>query len=802
MAQIFINGEAHEVPEGQMLIEATDALGIDVPRFCYHRGLSVAANCRMCLVEVANRKTPAPACATPVSEGMEVQTHSEGALEARRAIMEFLLINHPLDCPICDQGGECDLQDFALAHGSGHSRYREPKRAVADEDLGPLIETEMTRCIHCTRCVRFGEEVGGYAELGATFRGEEMEIGTYVGRTVESELSGNMIDLCPVGALTSKPYRYKARVWEMRHHPTICPHCPVGCNMKVEEVDDEVKRVLPVTNDAINEDWICDKGRYSYEAVHHDRVAEPHIKVGDRWRAVSWETAFNAALKGLRSVGSDLAAAVAPTATVEEQWLTQHLVRGLGATDIDHRLGLADPDLDAGVANATPLLGQRLVDLEALDGALVIGGNPRKDQPLANHRLRKAVARGARVSALGPVRYPRNLDHFRDLVHGPGQAAPAVAAVAKAVAEAGGAGVPANLQGADAEEAGLDPREVQELADSLIHGRQTSVLVGTLAQEDPQAGELIRLAHQAARLAGAAFGYLAAYGNSVGAWATGCVPHRGPGGDPVREGRPAAAFLASDPRRGILTLGCDPLVEAADPVAAQAAFEAAELHVAITSHWSATARAADVVLPMAAYPENEGAYASGEGRLQAFGPAASPVGEARPAWKILRVLAHTLGVPESEFVEVGEIRERAEAALTRAGIALGASPPEPGPALEAEPRSGPGLLRVPARHIYHDDLFVRRAPALQEQFGRLTATISPEDAAERGVDEGDAVRFEGPGGSARLPVHLDGGVPPGVAWIPAGEDAASLGPAFGWVRLSDRAAGRTGEAVTADPSEA
>jgi NADH-quinone oxidoreductase subunit G len=780
MAEIYINGEPHTVEDGQMIIEVTDGLGIDVPRFCYHRKLSVAANCRMCLVEVEKMRKPVPACATPVSDGMHIHTHSEDAVDARRGVMEFLLINHPLDCPICDQGGECDLQDLAMAHGSGHSRYQEAKRSVEDEDIGPLIETEMTRCIHCTRCVRFGAEVGGIQELGGTFRGEHTEIGTYVGRAVESELSGNMIDLCPVGALTSKPYRYKARVWEMQRHPSVCPHCSVGCNLEVEAIRDQVKRTLPVPNEAINEDWLCDKGRYSYEAVDHNRVTTPMVFAHGEWREVSWEAAFDATLKGLKTVGKDLGALVAPTATLEEQWLTQHLARGLGSGGVDHRLSLADPEFDSQIKDATPLLGHTLEDLEQVDTALVIGGNPRKDQPLTNHRLHKAAHRGAKVSALNPVGHEKNFRHFRDLVHGPGQESQAVATLAAAVARAAGEVLPENLAGAESD---LPAEDLQAVAESLVNGERVAVLVGTQAQELPQASRILALAHQLANLAGARFGYLAPYANSVGAWAVGCVPHRGPGGDKVAAGTAAGGLLGEAAPRGYVVVGADPLVEAADPAKARRAFNTAEFRVVITSHWSQTAEEADVILPAAAYPENEGTYLSNEGRLQNFAPAVNPQGEARPAWKILRVLAHSLGVPGSEFVEVDEIRTHAEAAVARAGISLGGAPATPGVTAEPQAKVGEGLWRVGARHIYHDDLLVRNAPALQEQFGGLAAMLHPDTAADLGLKEHAEARFAGEGGSAWLPVHLHEGVPKGAVWIPAGEDAAPLGPAYGFVRV-------------------
>ena len=786
MAEIHINGEPYTVEDGQMIIEVADRLGIDVPRFCYHRKLSVAANCRMCLVEVEKMRKPVPACATPISDGMHIHTESETAIEARRGVMEFLLINHPLDCPVCDQGGECDLQDLAMAHGGSHSRYTEPKRSVANEDIGPLIATEMTRCIHCTRCVRFGSEIGGIQELGGTFRGEHTEIGTYVGRAVESELSGNMIDLCPVGALTSKPYRFTARPWEMARHPVVCPHCSVGCSMEVETVRGQVKRALPVTNEAVNEEWICDKGRFSYEAISENRVEQPWIFQGGEWREVPWEIAFETALDGLREAGKGLAGLVAPTATLEEQWLTQHLVRGMGSADVDHRQQLADADFDQRLPDAAPLLGHTLEDLERLDAVVYLGGNPRKDQPLLSHRLHKAAKAGARVSALNPVHYPKNFDHFRDLAHGPAQEVPAAAALAAAVAEAAGKSVPAGLKGADAEAAGLDPADLRAVAESLAFSGRAAVLVGTQAQEHPQAAELAGLAHQIAELAGAGFGYLAAYSNSVGGWAMGCVPHRGPGGDSVVAGRPASAFLGDEAARGYLIVGADPVVEAADAAAARAALRDADFRVVLTSHWSATAEEADVVLPMAAYPENEGSFLSGEGRLQTFHQAVKPVGEARPAWKILRVLAHSLGVPNSDLVEVEEARAQAEAAVVRSGIHLGGAPAVPELQPETEGISGQGLWRVPARHIYHDDLMVRSAPALQEQFGGMVAAMSRETAGEQKLTEFVEARFTGPGGSVWLPVHLDDAIPPGAVWIPMGEETAGLGPAYAFITVEGR----------------
>ncbi|HLB30316.1 MAG TPA: NADH-quinone oxidoreductase subunit NuoG, partial [Gammaproteobacteria bacterium] len=533
---IEVNGKTLAARKGQMLIEVTDANGIYVPRFCYHKKLTVAANCRMCLVEVEKAPKPVPACATPVMNGMKVFTRSPLAVEAQKSVMEFLLINHPLDCPICDQGGECELQDLAMGYGRDASRYLERKRAVGDQDIGPLVQTEMTRCIHCTRCVRFGEEIAGLRELGVTGRGEQMLIGTYVEKAMESELSGNVIDLCPVGALSSKPFRFSARTWEMRQIPGIAPHDGIGSNVHFHVKGQQVKRVVPAENEAINEVWLSDRDRFSYEGLYSDdRLTTPMVKQGEDWREVDWMTAFEVIKDRLGLIlnaggPARIGALAAPTSTTEEMYLLQRFMRALGSNNIDHRLRQADFSDDA-EAPLFPWLGLSIVDLEHLDAALLVGGNVRKQQPLLNHRLRKAAGKGAAIMAVNPVDYEFNYPLAARVIAGPGQLPAALAGIIQALLEAGrilpDPAAAALLNGIQAD---VNHRAI---ADRLLNAGKAAVLLGDLAMHLPGLPALRYLSGLIAAMTGARFGYLGMAANSSGAWLAGAVPHRLPGGRPA-----------------------------------------------------------------------------------------------------------------------------------------------------------------------------------------------------------------------------------------------------------------------------
>ncbi|MEO7107701.1 MAG: NADH-quinone oxidoreductase subunit NuoG, partial [Rhodoferax sp.] len=390
MIEIELDGKKVDIVEGSMIMHAAEKAGTYIPHFCYHKKLSIAANCRMCLVDVEKMPKPMPACATPVTQGMIVRTKSEKAIKAQKSVMEFLLINHPLDCPICDQGGECQLQDLAVGYGSSSSRYEEEKRVVFHKDIGPLISMEeMSRCIHCTRCVRFGQEIAGAMELGMSHRGEHAEIEAFVGLTVDSELSGNMIDICPVGALTSKPFRYSARTWELSRRKSVSPHDSTGTNLVIQVKNNTVMRVVPLENEAVNECWIADRDRFSYEALNSaDRLTTPMLKQGGEWKSVDWQTALEYVAHGLQSIkasqgAASIGALVSPHSTLEELYLAGALVRGLGSENIDYRLRNADfANSHAGARH----LGMAIADLNNLERVLVVGSNLRKDHPLFAQR--------------------------------------------------------------------------------------------------------------------------------------------------------------------------------------------------------------------------------------------------------------------------------------------------------------------------------------------------------------------------------------------------------------------------------
>ncbi len=782
---IEVDGKPIRVRKGAMLIEATDAAGIDVPRFCYHRKLSVVANCRMCLVQVEKAPKPLPACATPVADGMKVWTASERALDAQQGTMEFLLINHPLDCPVCDQGGECELQDVALGYGEGISRFTEAKRAVADENLGPLIATDMTRCIHCTRCVRFGTEIAGVKELGATGRGEDMRIGTYVGRAMTSEMSGNVIDLCPVGALTNKPARYTFRPWELIQQPTVSLHDCIGSNIFMHERRGRIMRVVPRDNERINETWISDRDRFSCCGLYSEqRVMVPLIKRGGVWEEADWDAALPAAVSALRHVVEDhgadqLAGLVSGYATLEEQYLVQKLVRGLGSPHVDHRLRQLDfSDQDA--APVMPWLGQSLEQLEELDAALLVGSNVRKEQPLAAHRLRKAtLQRDARVSFVNARRFDWHFDVDHEIVARPDALVDALGAVAAAVAERSGTHPPDELKAvARADRVGDAERAV---AAALVDGAAATVLLGDQALNHPRAGALRRLASAIAAMAGARFGYLPEYANAGGAWLAGAVPHRGPAGRaPERAGDDALSLWRS-PRRGYLLTGVEPEFDSTDPIAATAALQGADAVVAIAPFATeAMLQYADVILPGTVFAETDGTHVNAEGLWQDFAAAGTPPGEARANWKILRVLANELGVSGFDYFAAAEVRRelKEQCRELRLDNTVG------GPVSADAP--GEGLVRYGDVPMYSVDPLVRQSEPLQAaaDAGRAVVRIAPADAERLGLGEAERVVVGQDGRDLVLDLVIDDRIAVGCAWIPQALTATTtLGVAFGGVEL-------------------
>ncbi|NNF51570.1 MAG: NADH-quinone oxidoreductase subunit G [Gammaproteobacteria bacterium] len=659
---IEVDGKEVQARKGQMLIEVTDQTDAYVPRFCYHQKLSIAANCRMCLVEVERAPKPLPACATPVAEGMKVFTRSPAAIAAQKATMEFLLINHPLDCPICDQGGECELQDQAIGYGRGISRYTERKRVVKDEDIGPLVSTDMTRCIHCTRCVRFGEEIAGIQELGTTGRGENNRIGTYVARSVNHELSGNIIDLCPVGALNSKPFRYRARGWEMTQTPLVSPHDAVGSNLYGHVRRGELMRVVPRLCEDINETWISDRDRFSYPAVYsEDRLKTPMIRRDDEWQSCDWETALQAVVDGVRqaigtaenAVPERLGMLASESATLEEMYLLRRLADAIGTANLDHRLRRRDFE-DQANDPLYPGLGIDIAEIDSLPGMMIVGSDLRREAPILAHRVRKAALEGALVSFVNPEAYEYFFDVAAYAETGKDGLLRGFAAVVRALADEKGEALSASIRTlADA----ATPEAVhRDTARSLIARAGQVILLGCLALEHPAFSELRLLAAEAARLSGARIAYLPRGANSAGAAIAGVLPHRGEAGRVREHPGMNVEQMLERPRNAYLLFGIEPEHDMAHAAKATEAFGQAEFVAVATPFDSPAAREyAHVLLPIGTFAETAGTFINAEGRWQSFVGAAVPVGEARPGWKVLRVLGNLMNLDGFEYESASQI---------------------------------------------------------------------------------------------------------------------------------------------------
>jgi NADH-quinone oxidoreductase subunit G len=708
MSEEFVNIEVNGVPmkarKGEMIIRVTDANGVYIPRFCYHDKLSIAANCRMCLVEVEKAPKPLPACATPVAEGMKVFTTSAKATGAQRATMEFLLINHPLDCPICDQGGECELQDLAVGFGRDISRYTERKRVVRDENLGPLVSTDMTRCIQCTRCIRFTEEIAGIQELGMIGRGEQMTVRSFVERTVDHELSGNIIDLCPVGALNSKPFRYRARAWEMTAHPLVSPHDAMGSNLFGHVLRGRLMRIVPRPNEAINETWIADRDRFGYEGVYSaDRLSTPMLREGTTWRAIDWGTALKATADALRAHAGSLGVLASAGATSEELYLLSRVSRALGSSNIDHRLRQRDTR-DQQSDPAAPGLAMRIAEVDRLDGLLIIGSNLRRELPILAHRVRKAARHGAAVAFVNPARFEYRFPVAAYLQCAPAEQVAQLAAVLAAAAQAGSAAVPEHL--AEITRAAQVTDAHRAVADALARGERRAIWLGALALRHPAYADLRALAAALAQLTGATLGVLSEGANAAGAYLAGAVPHREAGGKPLASAGLSSAEMLRQPLKAYLLFGgVEPWADSSGPEAMRT-LGAAERVIAITPYASETLKSlAHLLLPIGTFAETSGTYVNLEGLWQSFAGAASPFGEARPGWKVLRVLGNELGLPGFEYQSSEEVREE----LRRL------CPEDPsqrysGAHRVGEARTGASLIDVP---MYQIDAIVRRAPSLQ-----------------------------------------------------------------------------------------
>jgi len=765
--QLSIDGRTVDAAPGSMVIQAAHQAGVYVPHFCYHKKLSIAANCRMCLVDVEKAPKALPACATPVANGMVVHTRSEKAVAAQKSVMEFLLINHPLDCPVCDQGGECQLQDLAVGYGGSTSRYDEPKRVVPSKNLGPLVGAEeMQRCIHCTRCVRFSEEIGGRAEMGMLNRGEHSEITSFLQHAVQSELSGNMIDICPVGALTSKPFRFAARSWELARRRAFSPHDSVGANLVVQLKRDQVLRVVPFENEAVNECWISDRDRFSYTGLQvEDRLTRPMIKGDDgQWHAVGWGDALQTIVRVTTQIRNDfgaqqLGALASPMATTEELALLAQLMRALGSDNIDFRLRQTDDAFDAALSGA-PWLGLPIAELNTLDRVLVVGSFLRQDHPLLTQRLRQAAKRGAQVHLIDTAADDPWLPVAQRMTVAPAALPHAVAQVLVALAQIQSQPVPPALAHVVASP------EAHAMAHSLAAGERVAVLLGGAAVNLNQASLLAANAAALAQLAGARFGFLTEGGNTVGGYLADAVP---------RQGGLNARRMLAEPRKAYFVLHAEPLLDADNGAQAVQALKSAGLAVALTAYRSAAEDWADVMLPIAPFSETSGTFVNAEGRTQSFKAVAPPPADVRPAWKVLRVLGNLFELPgfdaqSSENVRdavlAGDVSARLSNAI-RADVGLTDAPI--------------GVQRVADVPIYRADAVVRRAAPLQtvQDMLPLTARMSAALLTQLGVQDGDAVRVRSAQGEIQLSAQQDDTVPADCVRIATGfERTAALGSAF------------------------
>jgi len=786
--KVTINGQVCKAERGQMLIEVADQNGIKIPRFCYHKKLSIAANCRMCFVEVEKAPKALPACATPINDGMVVYTQSEKAITGQKATMEFLLINHPLDCPVCDQGGECELQDLAMGYGSDVSRYVEAKRVVMDKNIGPLIATDMTRCIHCTRCVRFGEEIAGLAEMGGTGRGEHMEIGTYIEKSVTSEVSGNVIDLCPVGALTAKPSRYTSRPWELLQYPSVAAHDCVGSNIYAHVRSGELMRIVPRENEIINETWISDRDRFSYEAVSSvDRLTSPMVKIGGEWKTVDWETALLAAAKGLKSSiknhgAETLAGLISPSSSTEEMYLLQKIIRALGSNNIDHRLRQLDFS-DQQQAPAMPWLGQRVADLDEQGAILLIGSNIRKEQPILAVRLRRAALKGTRISSINPRKFENNFPMTAQLWSSPQHMLVDLAAIVLLLAEQTKQPVPQQLH---VYTEGVTPNEQhQAIAESLVEAGNKSILLGALSEMHPSFAALRAMASVIASLSGASLGYLSAGANAAGAWLSAVVPHRDVAGKALDStGKNALEMLSADSGiKAALLFAIEPDKDCIDPLLAVASLKQMEHVVAFTAYSSDTLKSvADVLLPIGTHFESSGTLVNAEGYWQSYKGVAKPLGNSRPAWKVLKVLADSLSLHGFDYLESTQVRDELKEACR--ALQLDNSLQLNG-SLKASPKTKK-LMRIGEVAIYSSDALVRHAASLQQTEDALCAFVSvnSKQAEAVGCSDGDKVNVRQGDAAAVLSVKVTEDIPAHCAWIPAGlAETSGLGPLFGEITM-------------------
>lgn len=793
MINIEINGKQLEVPKGSTVMDAAKQLGIYIPHFCYHKKLSIAANCRMCLVQIEKAPKPLPACATPATEGMKIFTHSDQAVLAQKGVMEFLLINHPLDCPICDQGGECQLQDLAVGYGESASRYQEAKRVVTNKNLGPLISTDMTRCIHCTRCVRFGQEIAGIMELGMSGRGEHSEILSFVGKTVDSELSGNVIDLCPVGALVSKPFRYSARTWELSRRKSISPHCGLGSNLIVQVKQNRVMRILPRENEEINECWLSDKDRFSYEGLNsEDRLSKPMIKRNNQWITCDWQEALLFVVQNLKACvsqygGRAIGALGSPHSTLEELYLLQKLVRGLGSNNIDHRLRQSDFRAD-NYQQGIPWLGMPIAEVSNLKSILIIGSNLRKDHPLLALRVRQAVKSGAQLSIVNSTDDDLLTKVAQRAIVAPSELVRTLAQILKAIIEY------RYVEIADKIKETLTKVNVTDvtkaIANNLVSNQPAGIFLGNLSQHHPNYSEIFLLAQEIAKVTSAKLGVFGEAANSVGAYVAGAIPNRKLGnlttnGEEV--GLNAIQMLNAEvvsACKAYVLMNLEPEYDTYDPQSALERIKGAEFVVSLSSYKGSITDYADVILPIAPFTETSGTFINTEGRVQSFNGVVSPLAETRPAWKVLRVLANLLELKGFDYEtseqvcaellsDYGNVADHLNNRINEFTVNLN----------EANVN---GIERIGEVNIYQSDPIVRRASSLQltRDAHYPRAIISPSLMEKLGLRVGDKITIKQGIGESQLEVEQSESIPDNCIRIASAfNQTATLGGMFGEVSV-------------------
>lgn len=775
MVNLEIDGQSVSVPAGSMIIEASDQIGIDIPRFCYHRKLSIAANCRMCLVDVEKAPKPLPACATPVAEGMKVYTESRRAVDAQRGVMEFLLINHPLDCPICDQGGECELQDLAMGYGRSVSRFTERKRVVKDKNLGSLVATDMTRCIHCTRCVRFLEEIAGTTELGGIGRGENTEISTFVERNINSELSGNIIDLCPVGALTNKPFRFSARAWEMRAKPSVASHDNVGSNLFYHARGKQIMRSVPKDNERINECWLSDRDRYSHFGLASKQLlGVPKIKVNGEWQEASWDEALAKATDLIQQAASQdpnqLGFLVSPRATSQEHFLLSKVARGLGTENVDHRLRISD--------FSHPMTGRAKMDMATADwtradAIFLVGSNIRHDQPILGHRVRTAWRQHqAKVMDLNPVAYEFHFDLTHRLIQAPQYMVQALACLAKRTSEVMSASLPEWIgEIANGGMRSVEQAQIDGIVDTLTEAKRGLIVLGDGAMNHPQAGALRALVEWLSQAVNGSLCVLGGPANAEGAWRSGAVPGQG--------GLNAHQML-SQPRRAYVLFNFEPSLDTANSHLTMQAMQSTEAVIALSAFESEDLLAvADVLLPVAEVSQTDGCYVNLDGIEQHFDAAVAPCDQARPGWKVLRRLGDALGLAGFDFIDRASIDE----AMTRVASAR----PDAGafvPSLSA-PESA-GLTRIGDVPIYHTDSLTRRSRPLQDSDHAKppVVRVHPKTAKSLGIESGARVQLSQQGVAVTLPLEVDARIAEEAIWLPSAQtEVIGLGGMYGPIQV-------------------